>query len=104
MAKSVNVDKKTLATGQKAIKTLDKQAAKTQSEREAAAKKPQTSLAFARYSFRQRDKLSQMPNLLKVVVVLLAMRWFLGRRDEAKGESEIAEAIKFLRESRGFQP
>ncbi|MEI7554799.1 hypothetical protein [Candidatus Chlorohelix sp.] len=104
MAKSVKLDTKTLAAGQKAIKTLDKQAVKKQSEREAAAKKPRTSLGFARYSASQRDKFTQLPNLLKVLVVLLVVRWFLGRRDEAKGENEIAEAVKFLRESRGFQP
>jgi hypothetical protein len=108
MAKTVKVDKKDLKQIQKSAdklaKQTDKAAAARVKEKEYARNHPKNLVGLAQYVNKQRDKASGLPLLLKAGVVLMAVRWYLDRREQARADRDLQDAIRFLRENRGFEP
>jgi hypothetical protein len=78
-----------------AKKKLDAAAAK-------AAKASPTAQAVKTIN-KQRDNFLASPMFLRVLVIFLAYGWFKNARQQREDDESVQEAIKFLRESRGFQ-
>lgn len=104
--KSPKITKKVLLKeNQKASK--ERERLKARLDKQAAAKKAQRTpsrLTLVRQEVnKRRDKFTALPVVLQLLVLLLVYRWIKDAQERAEAERDLADAVSFLRESRGFR-
>jgi|GEM_PF-2506600 len=101
-----NITKKGLVKENKKV-TKERERLKTRLDKQAAAKKalrqPSRVTVAQQEVTKRRDKFTALPLVLQALVLLLVYRWMKDAQEKAEAERDLAEAVTFLRESRGFR-
>jgi hypothetical protein len=105
-SQSPTITKKGLLKENKKV-TKERARLKARLDKQAAAKKAQrqpSRVTVARQELnKRRDKFTALPLILQALVLLMAYRWIKDTQEKAEAERDLADAVTFLRESRGFR-
>ncbi len=91
-------NKKTIKQRERLKTKLDKQAAARKAQR------PPSRVTHVRQEVsKRRDKFTALPLILQMLVLLLVYRWIKDAQERGEAERDLANAVSYLRESRGFR-